>query len=84
MVRKAILVKQKRMMERAMTKRQDGSYSDKKFATKPKDKYKTRAYNRCEITGRPRGYMRDFGVSRCIFRELAEKGQIPGVRKSSW
>lgn len=84
MVRKAIFIKQQKMQARAKQKRQDGTYDQKKHATKPKDKYKTRAYNRCEITGRPRGYMRDFGISRCLFRELAEKGLIPGVRKSSW
>ncbi len=84
MVRKAIFIKQQRMLERAMAKREDGTYHQKKHATKPKDKYKTRAYNRCKVTGRPRGYMRDFGISRCLFRELAEKGDIPGVRKSSW
>jgi len=84
MVRKAMVVKQKKMFARAMAKRKDGTYSKKKHATKPKDKYKTRAYNRCEVTGRPRGFMRDFGISRCLFRELAEKGEIPGVRKSSW
>ena len=84
MVRKALIIKQKKMFDRAMAKRKDGTYSKKKHATKPKDKYKTRAYNRCEMTGRPRGFMRDFGISRCMFRELAEKGEIPGVKKSSW
>lgn len=83
MARKAIVVKQKKMMERAMRMKAAGA-TGKKHATKPKDKWKTRAYNRCELTGRPRGYMRDFGISRCCFRELAEKGQIPGVKKSSW
>jgi len=84
MARKAMVVKQKRMMERALRKKADGSYAKKKHATSPKDKYKTRAYNRCKITGRVGGYMSDFGISRCLFRELAEKGEIPGVRKSSW
>lgn len=85
MVNKARIVKQKRMMARAMTKKSEKDWkAKKKFAVKPKDKWKTRAYNRCEVTGRPHGYMRDFGISRCLFRELAEKGQIPGLRKSSW
>lgn len=98
MVNKARVVKQKRMMARAMAKKAElkGSkgtrqakkanqdFSEKRFKFKAKDKWKTRAYNRCEITGRPRAYMRDFGVSRCVFREFAEKAQIPGVRKSSW
>jgi small subunit ribosomal protein S14 len=47
-------------------------------------KYKVRAYLRCSLCGRPRGYMRKFGICRICFRELAHKGQIPGVTKSSW
>lgn len=50
----------------------------------PRDSSPTRLKNRCEITGRPRGYLRKFKVSRIVFRELAHKGQIPGVTKSSW
>ncbi|MGP1454805.1 MAG: type Z 30S ribosomal protein S14 [Treponema sp.] len=47
-------------------------------------KYSTRAYNRCRICGRPRGYMRKFQMCRICFRKLASEGQIPGVTKSSW
>ena len=47
-------------------------------------KYKTRVRNRCQQCGRPRGYMRRFGLCRICFRELALKGQNPGVVKSSW
>ncbi|HOQ07450.1 MAG TPA: type Z 30S ribosomal protein S14 [Clostridiales bacterium] len=47
-------------------------------------KYSTRAYNRCQICGRPHAYMRKFGICRLCFRVLAYKGQIPGVRKASW
>jgi small subunit ribosomal protein S14 len=47
-------------------------------------KYKTRVRNRCKKCGRPRGYMRRFGLCRICFRELALQGQIPGVVKSSW
>ncbi len=43
-----------------------------------------RMHNRCRITGRPKGYMRQFGVSRITFREMASKGLIPGVKKASW
>ncbi|MFS0878408.1 30S ribosomal protein S14 [Metabacillus niabensis] len=50
----------------------------------PRDSSPTRLHNRCELTGRPRGYLRKFGMSRIAFRELAHKGQIPGVKKSSW
>ena len=47
-------------------------------------KFSTRRYNRCKICGRPHAYLRDYGVCRICFRELAYKGQIPGVRKASW
>ncbi|MDO6450520.1 30S ribosomal protein S14 [Oceanobacillus profundus] len=50
----------------------------------PRDSSPTRLNNRCEVTGRPRGYMRKFGMSRIAFREYAHKGQLPGVKKSSW
>ena len=43
-----------------------------------------RLHNRCKITGRPKGYMRQFGISRIDFREMASNGLIPGVRKASW
>lgn len=47
-------------------------------------KFATRQVNRCMVTGRKRGYMRKFGVSRIVFREMALNGQLPGVRKASW
>ena len=50
----------------------------------PKNSSPVRAHNRCKITGRPKGYMRQFGISRVMFREMANKGLIPGVRKASW
>lgn len=50
----------------------------------PRDSSPTRLKNRCEITGRPRGYMRKYKMSRIAFRELAHKGQLPGVKKASW
>lgn len=50
----------------------------------PKDASPVRLHNRCKLTGRPRGYMRKFGISRVTFRELASAGKIPGVTKSSW
>ena len=50
----------------------------------PKNSSPIRARNRCNITGRPRAFIRKFGLSRITFRELASKGQIPGVTKSSW
>ncbi|MEY4110991.1 MAG: ribosomal protein [Bacteroidota bacterium] len=50
----------------------------------PRNSSPVRKRNRCQITGRPRGYMRIFGVSRITFRELAVNGKIPGVTKASW
>ncbi|AEW87006.1 30S ribosomal protein S14 [Flavobacterium columnare] len=50
----------------------------------PKNASPVRLHNRCKLTGRPRGYMRQFGISRVTFREMANQGLIPGVRKASW
>jgi small subunit ribosomal protein S14 len=50
----------------------------------PKNASPVRLHNRCQITGRPKGYMRQFGLSRINFREMALNGLIPGVRKASW
>jgi small subunit ribosomal protein S14 len=50
----------------------------------PKNSSKVRLHNRCRLTGRPKGYMRQFGISRVTFREMALKGLIPGITKASW
>ena len=50
----------------------------------PKNSSPVRMHNRCKLTGRPKGDMRQFGISRVMFREMANKGLIPGVRKASW
>ncbi len=50
----------------------------------PANGSKVRLHNRCGLTGRPRGYMRQFGISRVTFREMALAGKIPGIKKSSW
>lgn len=50
----------------------------------PRNSSKVRLKNRCQLTGRPRGYIRYFGVSRGMFRDMALQGKIPGVRKASW
>ncbi len=55
-----------------------------KLARMPRDSSPTRQRNRCDLSGRPRGYMRKFRLSRIAFRELALEGQLPGVTKSSW
>ena len=70
-------------------------YSEKRAALKaageyealqklPKNASPVRGHNRCKLTGRPKGYMRQFGLSRVMFREMANKGLIPGVKKASW
>lgn len=70
-------------------------YADKRAALKaagdyeglqklPKNASPVRMHNRCKLTGRPRGYMRQFGLSRVTFREMANQGLIPGVKKASW
>jgi small subunit ribosomal protein S14 len=50
----------------------------------PRNSNPIRLHNRCKLTGRPKGYMRQFGISRITFREMASEGLIPGVRKASW
>ena len=54
------------------------------LAKLPRNASPTRLRNRCQINGRPRGFMREFGISRVMFRQLAGEGAIPGVKKSSW
>jgi len=50
----------------------------------PRNSSRVRLHNRCKLTGRPKGYMRKFGISRVTFREMASDGKIPGITKSSW
>ncbi|MCH6201221.1 30S ribosomal protein S14 [Aquiflexum sp. LQ15W] len=50
----------------------------------PKNSSAVRLHNRCKLTGRPKGYMRKFGINRVTFREMASAGKIPGITKSSW
>ena len=50
----------------------------------PRNSNPIRLHNRCQLTGRPKGYIRLFGISRITFREMASKGLIPGVKKASW
>ncbi|MEN2767961.1 30S ribosomal protein S14 [Ornithinibacillus xuwenensis] len=79
-------LKQQAMVERYATIRRElkekGDYEA--LRRLPRDSSPTRLQNRCAVTGRPRGYMRKFGMSRIAFREYAHKGQVPGVKKSSW
>jgi small subunit ribosomal protein S14 len=50
----------------------------------PRNSSRVRLHNRCKLTGRPKGYIRQFGLSRITFREMASNGLIPGVKKASW
>jgi len=50
----------------------------------PKNALPVRLHNRCKLTGRPKGYIRQFGLCRVVFREMANQGLIPGVKKTSW
>lgn len=78
--------KRAKMIEKYAEKRAqlkaDGNWEE--LQKLPKNSSYIRARNRCKITGRPRGYMRQFGLSRVTFREMALKGLIPGVTKASW
>ena len=56
----------------------------RKLQSIPKNANPIRLHNRCKITGRPKGYIRQFGLSRIQFREMASQGLIPGVKKASW
>lgn len=56
----------------------------KEFKARSKSKFASRKHNRCPLCGRARGFLRDFNMCRICFRNLASKGQIPGVVKSSW
>ena len=56
----------------------------RKLQALPRNSSPVRLHNRCLITGRPKGYYRDFGLSRHVLREMAHEGLLPGVRKASW
>ena len=62
----------------------DAFEAAQKLQAIPKNANPIRLHNRCKLTGRPRGYMRQFGISRIQFREMASNGLIPGVKKASW
>lgn len=89
MSRKSIIARQKKREKLVKL------YADRRAALKaegdfealdllPKNASPVRLKNRCALTGRPKGYMRVFGISRIKFRELANQGLIPGVKKASW
>lgn len=89
MAKKAIIVKnQKRrnLVQKYAAKRSKLIQNGNRAALSklPRDASPTRVHNRCALTGRAHGYLRKYGISRIVFRELAHKGQIPGVKKASW
>lgn len=89
MAKKSIIardLKRIRMIDKYAAKRAElKSMGDLEGLAKlPRNSSPTRRTNRCIETGRPRGYMRQFGLSRISFREHASKGEIPGITKSSW
>lgn len=83
---KAREAKRKRLVEKYAAKREELKKAGDYLALQklPRNSSKVRVRNRCNLTGRPRGYMRDFGISRVTFREMAVFGLIPGVTKASW
>ena len=83
---KAREVKRQRMVAKYAAKRaqlkKEGDYEA--LQAIPRNASPVRLHNRCSMTGRPKGYMRQSGISRIQFREMASKGLIPGVKKASW
>lgn len=83
---KAREVKRQKLVDRYAAKRaqlkEEGDFIA--LSRLPKNSSPIRLRNRCKLTGRPRGYMRQFGISRITFREMASSGLIPGVKKASW
>jgi small subunit ribosomal protein S14 len=83
---KAREVKRKRLVEKYAAKREELKKAGDSVGLQklPRNSSKVRVRNRCSMTGRPRGYMRDFGISRVTFRDMVLFGLIPGLTKSSW
>lgn len=83
---KAREVKRARLVAKYSVKRAELKASGDYIALQklPKNASPVRLHNRCKLTGRPKGYMRKFGISRINFREMALQGLIPGIRKASW
>jgi small subunit ribosomal protein S14 len=81
-----VRLKEKKLVEKYAEKRkallEAGDYEG--LQKLPKNASPVSLHNRCKLTGRPRGYMRQFGISRVTFREMANQGLIPGVKKLAW
>ncbi|NBB88823.1 MAG: 30S ribosomal protein S14 [Bacteroidetes bacterium] len=89
MARKSLIAreeKRRRLVEKYADLREklkkEGRYDE--LDKLPRNSSKVRLHNRCRLTGRPKGYMRKFGLCRVKFREMALNGEIPGITKSSW
>ena len=83
---KAREVKRKKLVDKYAAKREELKKAGDSVGLQklPRNSSKVRLRNRCKLTGRPRGYMRTFGVSRVTFRDMALFGLIPGITKASW
>jgi small subunit ribosomal protein S14 len=83
---KAREVKRKKLVDKYAAKREELKKAGDSVGLQklPRNSSKVRIRNRCKLTGRPRGYMRNFGLSRVTFREMVLFGLIPGLTKSSW
>jgi len=89
MAKKSIIAREKkreRMVAKYAEKRkklkEEGNWEE--LDKMPRNSNSIRLHNRCQLTGRPKGYMRDFGICRVMFRKMALEGKIPGVTKSAW
>lgn len=89
MAKKSIIareVKRRKLVEKYAELRkklkEEGNYEE--LDKLPKNSSKVRLHNRCKLTGRPKGYMRKFGINRVSFRLMANDGKIPGITKASW
>ena len=89
MARKALIAreeKRRKLVEKYAEKRRqlkaEGRWDE--LDKLPKNSSPVRLHNRCKLTGRPKGYMRRFGINRVLFRQMALEGKIPGLTKASW
>ncbi|EJF53401.1 ribosomal protein S14 [Saprospira grandis DSM 2844] len=89
MARKSVIAREKkrqRLVQKYAARREqlkkEGRWDE--LDKLPKNSSKVRLHNRCQLTGRPKGYMRQFGLCRVKFREMALAGKIPGITKASW
>ena len=83
-IKQASSMEEKLALHRKLQKLEEIFQLNEKIQKLPRNSAPTRSHNRCTITGRPRGYFRDFGLSRHVLREYALQGLLPGVVKASW